>query len=422
MPAYIYSRNVLGYNTGRIANMKPALAGIRIIDFTRALAGPYCTMLLADMGAEVVKIEMPGVGDDSRGWGPPFIGSESAFYLSINRNKKSIALDLKNDKARDIALRLIQTADVVVEGNRPGVMKRLGLDYESVRTQNPALIYCSISAFGQTGPYAEKAGYDQVLQGYGGIMGLTGEPDGRPLKVGVSITDLTTGMFAVIGIVTALYHRRLNGQGQYIDAAMLDGQVSWLTYQAQRYWANGEIPQRSGAGHGLIVPYQAIQTADGFINIAVGNENLWQMFTKAMELEHLKDDPRFATNPVRVENRQALLDIIEPIFRARPSSYWIELFDKAGIPCGPIYTVDQVVADPQVLARDMVTQVTHPDYGTINTLGFPIKFSQTPGRSPSAPPTMGEHTQEILRSLGLSMDDIEALQKEKIIQTKKSPA
>ena len=372
-------------------------------------------MLLADMGAEVIKIELPGPGDDSRGWGPPFVGSESAFYLSINRNKKSIALDLKQAEARAIALRLISGADIVVEGNRPGVMKRLGLDYESVGKQNPALIYCSISAFGQTGPYAEKAGYDQVMQGYGGIMGLTGEPDGRPLKVGVSITDLTTGMFAVIGIMTALYHRQQSGRGQYIDAAMLDGQVSWLTYQAQRYWASGKIPARSGAGHGLIVPYQAIETSDGFINIAVGNEHLWQSFVKVMGLDHLRDDARFATNPDRVDNRAGLLAIIEPIFKAQPSGYWIELFDKAGIPCGPIYTVDQVVTDPQVLARDMVTQVTHPAYGTINMLGFPIKFSETPACSPSAPPTMGEHTEEVLKSLGIADAEIQLLRDKKVI-------
>ncbi len=382
--------------------MKPALTGIRIIDFTRALAGPYGTMLLADMGAEVIKIEMPGVGDDSRGWGPPFVGSESAFYLSINRNKKSIALDLKNDKARDIALRLIQTADVVVEGNRPGVMKRLGLDYETVKEQCPAIIYCSVSAFGQTGPYAERAGYDQVLQGYGGIMGLTGEPDGQPLKVGISITDLTTGMFACIGIITALYHRQQSGRGQYIDASMLDGQVSWLTYQAQRYWATGDVPQRIGSAHSLIVPYQAFQAADGFINIAVGNDNLWRSFTKVMGIGHLTDDSRFVTNPARVENRAELLAIIEPLISARPSAHWLALLDGAGIPCGPIYTVDQVVADPQVCARGMVAQVEHSEYGKINVLGFPIKFSETPGRIATAPPTLGEHTDEVLKTLGLT--------------------
>ena len=394
--------------------MTPPLTGLRVIDFTRALAGPYATMLLADMGAEVIKIELPGPGDDSRGWGPPFVGSESAFYLSINRNKKSIALDLKQAQGRAIALRLISGADIVVEGNRPGVMKRLGLDYESVGKHNSALIYCSISAFGQTGPYAEKAGYDQVMQGYGGIMGLTGEPDGRPLKVGISITDLTTGMFAVIGIMTALYHRQQSGRGQYIDAAMLDGQVSWLTYQAQRYWATGENPKRSGAAP-LIVPHQAFQTADGFINIAAGNENLWRMFTKAMGLEQLADDPRFATNAARIENLQELLDVLDPLFKATPSAHWLGLFDKAGIPCGPIYTVAQVVADPQVLARGMVTQVTHPDYGTINMLGFPIKFSETPGCSPAAPPTLGEHTEEILESLGITDAEIKFLRDKKII-------
>lgn len=396
--------------------MTPALTGLRVIDFTRALAGPYCTMLLGDMGAEVVKIELPGPGDDSRGWGPPFVGSQSAFYLSINRNKKSICLDLKRPEARDIALRLIDGADIVVENNRPGVMRRLGLDYDSVRQRNPGLIYCSISAFGQTGPYTEKAGYDQVLQGYGGIMGLTGEPDGRPMKVGVSMTDLTTGMFGVIGIVTALLHRQHSGLGQHIDAAMLDGQVSWLTYQAQRYWASGEVPARSGAGHGLIVPYQAIETADGFINIAVGNENLWQVFTRALDLEHLAADPRFARNPDRVKHRTELLAHLEPVFKARTSKHWIDLLEKAGIPCGPIYTVDQVVADPQVLARDMVTEVTHPEYGTVNMLGFPIKFSKTPGRKPAAPPVMGEHTEEVLRGLGMADEDIQSLRDKKIIK------
>jgi formyl-CoA transferase/CoA:oxalate CoA-transferase len=395
--------------------MTPPLTGLRVIDFTRALAGPYCTMLLGDMGAEVVKIELPGPGDDSRGWGPPFVGSQSAFYLSVNRNKKSIALDLKQQAARDIARRLIATGDIVVEGNRPGVMKRLGLDYESVRQEHPALIFCSISAFGQTGPYSRRAGYDQILQGYGGIMGLTGEPEGGPMKVGVSLTDLTTGMFAAIGILTALYQKQLTGRGQYIDASMLDGQVSWLTYQAQRYWATGKVPARSGAGHGLIVPYQAIETADGFMNIAVGNENLWRAFTGAMGLEQLTDDPRFAANPARVEHKRELLDILEPLFKSRPSAHWTELLDWAGVPCGPIYTIDQVVSDPQVLARDMVTEVSHPEYGTVNMLGFPLKLSETPARQPSAPPALGEHTDEILQGLGMKNVEIQSLRGDNIV-------
>ncbi len=401
--------------TEQKGSMTAALNGLRVIDFTRALAGPYCTMLLADMGAEVIKIELPGPGDDSRGWGPPFVGTESAFYLSVNRNKKSIVLDLKQPAGRDIALQLISSADIVVENNRPGVMKRLGLDYESLRNGNPGLVYSSISAFGQSGPYAEKAGYDQVLQGYGGIMGLTGEPDGGPLKVGLSITDLTTAMFSVIGIMTALFHRQASGRGQHIDAAMLDSQVSLLTYQAQRCWASGEIPARSGAGQTLIVPYQAMQTADGFINIAVGNESLWESFTGVMGLAHLKDDPRFAANPDRVENRQELIDILEPVFKMQGTKHWIELLDKAGIPCGPIYTVDQVVTDPQVLARDMVSQVQHPAYGMINMLGFPLKFSETPGRKPSAPPILGEHTDEVLRTMGLSEVELQALRDTKVI-------
>jgi formyl-CoA transferase/CoA:oxalate CoA-transferase len=376
-------------------------------------------MLLADMGAEVVKIEQPGPGDDSRGWGPPFVGSQSAFFLSVNRNKKSIVLDLKQAEGRSIALRLIDGADIVVEGSRPGAMKRLKLDYDTVKEINPGLIYCAISAFGQTGPYAGKAGYDQVLQGYGGIMGLTGEPDGRPMKVGLSVTDLTTAMFAVIGITAALYHRQQTGRGQYIDTAMLDGQVSWLTYQAQRYWASGAVPARSGAAP-LIVPHQAFQTADGYVTVAAGNERLWRLFVHAIGLDRLAEDPRFATNPCRVANHPALLEILTPVFRAQPTAHWLELFDAAGIPCGPIYTVDQVVSDPQVLSRGMVQQVTHPCYGTVNMLGFPVKFSETPGRSPAPPPTLGEHTGEVLKSLGLSDGEIQELREKRVINSAES--
>ncbi len=250
--------------------MARALDGIRIIDFSKALAGPYCTMLLADMGAEVIKVEMPGSGDDSRGWGPPFIEGESAYFLSINRNKKSITLNLKDNKAKEIALKIIEKADIVLESNRPGVMTKLGLDYETVKKINPGIIYCSISGFGQTGPYSKRPGFDQVIQGYGGIMGLTGEKGGGPLKVGIAVTDIATGMFAATGILTALYHRERTGQGQHVDASMLDGQVSWLTYQAGRYLASGNVPQRIGSAHPLIVPYQDFEASDGFINIAAG--------------------------------------------------------------------------------------------------------------------------------------------------------
>jgi len=395
--------------------MAGALKGIRVIDFSRALAGPYCTMLLSDMGAEVIKIEMPETGDDSRGWGPPFVGKESAYFISINRNKKSITLNLKHEKSKDIVTKLIESADVMLETNRPGAVKRMGLDYDNVKKIKPSVIYCSISGFGQTGPYSSRPGFDQVLQGFGGIMGLTGEADGPPMKVGVAVTDIATGMFAAIGIVTALYHREKTGQGQYIDASMLDGQVSWLTYQGGRYLASGEVPQRIGSAHPLIVPYQAFQASDGYINIAAGNDNLWQKFCDALGLNGIVDDPKFATNAQRVKNRNEVVAIISKIIATKTMKEWLDIIEKAGVPCGPIYTVDQVFSDPQVLARDMLVEVEHPEYGKAKVTGPPIKFSETPAAVYSAPPSLGQHNETIFKELGLSGSDIEKLKEEKVI-------
>jgi formyl-CoA transferase len=395
--------------------MAGALKGIRIIDFSRALAGPYCTMLLSDMGAEVIKVEMPETGDDSRGWGPPFVGKESAYFLSINRNKKSITLNLKHEKSKEIVTKLIESADVMLETNRPGAVKRMGLDYENVKKIKPSIIYCSISGFGQTGPYSSRPGFDQVIQGFGGIMGLTGEADGPPLKVGVAVTDIATGMFASIGIVTALYHREKTGQGQYIDASMLDGQVSWLTYQGGRYLASGEVPQRMGSAHPLIVPYQAFQASDGYINIAAGNDNLWKKFCDALGLNGIVDDPKFATNAQRVENRNEVVAIISKVIATKTMKEWLDIIEKAGVPCGPINTVDQVFSDPQVLARDMLVDVEHPEYGKVKVTGPPIKFSETPAAVSTAPPSLGQHNETIYKELGLSGSDIEKLKEEKVI-------
>ena len=395
--------------------MARALEGIRIIDFSKALAGPYCTMLLADMGAEVIKVEMPGSGDDSRGWGPPFIEGEAAYFLSVNRNKKSITLNLKDPKAKEIALKIIEKADIVLESNRPGVMTKLGLDYETVKKINPGIIYCSISGFGQTGPYSKRPGFDQVIQGYGGIMGLTGEKGGGPLKVGIAVTDIATGMFAATGILTALYHRERTGQGQHVDASMLDGQVSWLTYQAGRYLASGNVPQRIGSAHPLIVPYQDFEASDGFINIAAGNDNLWKKFCAVTDLSDIADDPKFATNPKRVENRDEVVAIVSKKINTKTMQEWLDILNDAGVPCGPIYTVDQIFKDPQVLAREMLVEVDHPKCGKIQVTGSPIKLSETPAEITTHPPMLGEHNNSILQEFGFSEEDITKLKEDKVI-------
>lgn len=395
--------------------MARALDGIKILDFSRALAGPYCTMLLADMGAEVIKVEAPGAGDDSRAWGPPFVEGESAYFLSVNRNKKSISLNLKSKDARNIISRMIEKADVLVETNRPGAMERLGLDYESVKKINPKIIYCSISGFGQTGPYRERPGFDQVLQGMGGIMGITGEPGGAPVKVGVAVTDIATGMFAAIGILTALYYRQRTGEGQMVDASMLDGQVSWLTYQAGRYLTSGDVPEKIGSGHPLIVPYQAFKAKDAYINIAVGNDNLWQKFCEATGLQDIVSDPKFATNAQRVKNRSEVVGVISPVIAAKTMDEWLDILEKAGIPCGPIYTIDRIFSDPQVIARDMLVELEHPKCGKIKVTGAPIKFSTTPAEVKNPPPTLGQHNEEVLKELGFSSGDIAKFKAEKTL-------
>lgn len=393
--------------------MQP-LDDLTVIDLTRALAGPYCTMMLADMGARVLKIETPDGGDDTRGWGPPFLEGESAYFLSINRNKRSVTLNLKHPRGRELLLRLLERADVLVENYRPGTMDRLGLGYATIHERTPRLVYCSISGFGQTGPYRERPAYDLIVQGMGGIMGITGEPDGAPTRVGVAIADICAGMFAAYGILAALRVRERTGRGQWIDAAMLDGQVAWMTYMAGNYFATGTPPPRVGSAHLNLVPYQPFPTRDGFINVAVGSEGLWQRFCDALDLR-IAGDPRFATNADRVAHRKELLDLLLPVFRTRTTADWVARLLAAGVPAGPIYRMDEVMTDPQVLFREMVVDLTHPRAGPIKVNGVPVKLSDTPGAVRTPPPLLGEHTDEVLRDLGLAPAEITALREERIV-------
>ena len=396
--------------------MTKALEGIRVLDLTRALAGPFCTLMLGDNGADVIKIEIPGSGDDTRKWGPPFIGDESAYFLSINRNKRSLTLNLQDPKAQDVFMKLAKDSDVVVENFTPGVMDRFGLGYEAVKAVNPNVVYCSISGFGQDGPYRSRPAYDQIMQGVGGLMSITGEPDGEPQKIGIAVTDIGAGMWSAFAITTALHHRDKTGEGQYIDISMLDAQVAWLTYQAAFFFANDEPPKRMGAAHPTLVPYQAFMCSDGkYINVAVGSERIWERFCQGMGREDLKDHPDYSVNSVRVAHRGAIVSMLQEIFLTRPVSEWVEDLQAANVPCGPINDLADVFADPQVLARDMLQEMPHPTLGTIRQTGLPIKFSRTPGGLDLHPPLLGEHNQEILSSLGYSDADVQSLKDASVI-------
>ena len=391
------------------------LAGLTIVDLTRVLSGPYCTMLLADMGARVIKIEQPGRGDDTRAWGPPFVGEESAYFLSINRNKESVTLDFKATEGRRILNQLISTADVVVENFRPGVMTRLGLDYAALAERYPRLVFCSISGFGQDGPRRDHAGYDAVIQADGGLMSVTGDADGRAFRVGVAVTDMVAGLLAAQGIVLALLARERTGRGQQVDISMLDGVISLLSYHASIYLTTGAESRRVGNRHATIAPYDTFPTADGELFLAVGNDDQFQRFCKAAELQKLLEDERFSTNPRRVANEAALKEIIEPVMRKRKRDEWIAALADAGVPCGAVRSVPEALSDPQVSARRMVETVEHAVLGSMKVLGTPIKLSDTSASVRSAPPTLGQHTDTVLAELGLSGADITALRTRAIV-------
>jgi len=392
------------------------LDGIRVLDLTRVLAGPYCTMFLGDLGAEVVKVEQPGVGDDTRGWGPPFAGGESAYFLCVNRNKRSVTIDLKSADGIALVRRLAENTDVLIENFRPGTMDRLGLGEEILRATNPKLIYASLSGFGADGPMRDFPGYDLIVQAWGGLMSITGMPDGDPTKVGVAIIDLVAGLMLGKSITAALFAREKLGVGQRIDTSLLEAEVACLINAGSNYLIGGKVPGRWGNAHPTIVPYQSFQTADSYLVIGVASEGIWRRFCQAIGKIELADDPRFAKNANRVENRAALIAILTEMFRSRDNETWLRLLNEAEVPCAPIQTIDQVFAAPQVRHRNMLVQVEHPTAGNVRMAGIPVKFSVTPASIRLPPPLLGQHTEEVLSSwLGINTTEIELLKRKKVI-------
>jgi crotonobetainyl-CoA:carnitine CoA-transferase CaiB-like acyl-CoA transferase len=374
------------------------LRGLRVFDLTRVLAGPTCAQMLADLGADVIKIERPGAGDDTRGFAPPYMPGtqESAYFVGVNRNKRSVTLDIAKPEGQAIARRLIEQCDILVENFKVGALAKYGLGYDDLHARFPRLIYCSITGFGQTGPYAPRPGYDALIQAMGGVMSLTGEPDGLPQKVGVPVADLFAGLYGCIGILAALRHRDATGQGQQIDIGMLDTHVAWLANQGMNYLATGENPERLGNQHPNIVPYQVFPTADGHIVLSVGNDPTFKRFCEALALTHLLEDARFATNAARVENRQLVTDTLTPVMRQHPTGWWAERLEALKIGNGAINKLSEVFADPHVLARDMVVQMAHGSGETVKVIANPVRLSETPADYRLAPPLLGEHTDTVL--------------------------
>ncbi len=392
------------------------LSGVRVLDLTRVVAGPYCSMFLGDLGAEVVKIEQPGAGDDTRGWGPPFAGGESAYYLCINRNKQSLTLDLKSKRAVELLRQLVKAADVIIENFRPGTMERLGLGEKELREINPRLIYASLTGFGADGPMSDWPGYDLIVQAWGGLMSITGTPDGEPVKVGVAIIDLVAGLMLGKAITAALFAREKIGVGQRIDTSLLEAEVASLINVGSTYLIGGKVPTRWGNAHPNIVPYQNFQTADGYLVIGVASEVIWKRFCEAIGQRDLINDSRFADNSKRVENRSELIALLSETFLQRRNDAWFKLLTDAEVPCAPVQTIDQVFQAPQVLQRDMLIEVDHPTAGKVRMAGIPVKFSVTPAAVRLPPPLLGQHNETILKSwLGLSADSIDELKKEKVI-------
>ncbi len=391
------------------ASLPSPLEGIKVLDCSQILAGPYCSMLLADMGADVVKIEKPGGGDDTRRMGPPFMEGESAAFLAMNRNKRSVVLNFKNSDGVAAMSRMLADADVIIENYRAGVMGRLGLDYDTVQELNPGIIYCSISGFGRTGPYAERAGFDLIAQGMSGVMSFTGIPGSPPVKVGVPMADLNAGLYSAYGILSAYIHRLKTGLGQYLEVSIMEAALAYTVWESASYFATGQIPPPLGSSHRLSAPYQALRTSDGHITIGAPNQSNWQRMCQAIGRQDLLELEKYSDNAGRLINREALEKDLEETFGTRTTDEWCEILDNAGVPAGPIYDMAQVWKDEQVQARDMDVSLEHPTVGTTRNIGLAAKLYGSPGKIHSPAPLMGQHTREVLSEAGFGDDEIDSL-------------
>jgi crotonobetainyl-CoA:carnitine CoA-transferase CaiB-like acyl-CoA transferase len=403
--------------------MQLPLEDVKILDLSHALAGPFCSTLLGDFGAQIIKVEVPEVGDISRAWGPPFYHSETAYFVSLHRNKKSIEIDLKKDAGKELFFRLVEVFDVVLENFRVGTLQKLGIDYEKARARNPGIIYCSVSGFGQTGPYRDRAALDLIVQAESGMISVTGEPGGRGVRAGVSIADMTAGLYAAFGIMNALRVKEKTGRGQYVDVSMLEGQLGLLQGTIGSYLADGVVPEPMGTAYKALLPYQTFQTKTKDLALAVGSDRLWRIFCPVMGLQDMMDDPRFATNAARSQNRAELIARLQDVFLNKPYEEWETLLLKHGIPVGAINTIDQVVEHPQVKARGMIAASDHPVAGKVKLVGVPVKLSETPGSVREPAPLLGQHTDEVLQQyLGMGEADITALRQAGVIGPQQPPA